>query len=180
MEKPLEKVRKAHEDDYFIKQNKVLATKLKAKMGLEQSGVHDAALLEELMSAGFTPDTLRLLFLVPLVEVAWADGRVQNEERDAILKIAEKRAVETTSETYKILSGWLNSDPRSNDLFLKSKGLVEAFLKEIQKDQPESAAWIFEAAKHIAEATGGIFGFGKHISHEEADALKALAKRLAP
>ena len=44
--------------------------------------------LEKGVQLGYAPDKLSLLFLVPFVQVAWAEGFVQASEQRAILRFA--------------------------------------------------------------------------------------------
>ena len=55
---------------------------------MDYPGLSDPGLLQELQSLGFTTDTVALLPLVPLVQVAWADSGITPAERDLIVQIA--------------------------------------------------------------------------------------------
>lgn len=46
------------------------------------------AVTEKGAELGYSPDTLPLLFLVPFVQVAWAEGFVQASEQKTILRLA--------------------------------------------------------------------------------------------
>ncbi len=178
-DKPLDPLRKAQEDEYFVRQNRELASKLKAKMALQSSGVQDNALREELTKAGFSSDTLSLLFLVPIVDVAWADRRMEDKEKKEILHVAEQRGVSAGSTSAKILNRWLSENPQNDIDYVKCKKFVDVFLKEIEKNTPGAAGWVLDAATAVANATGGVLGFGSRISAAESDALKALASKFA-
>jgi len=67
--------------------------------------------LEELESLGFTPDTVSLLPLVPVIQVAWADGGVTSAEREALLDLARKRGIEAGSRADTKLEEWLSHRP---------------------------------------------------------------------
>ena len=45
-------------------------------------------MLQELEALGFTPDTVSLLPLVPIVQVAWAEAGVSDDERKLIVQFA--------------------------------------------------------------------------------------------
>ena len=51
----------------------------------------DDEILERMLELDLEPETLIALGLVPLVEVAWADGSIQTRERDAVLRAAGGR-----------------------------------------------------------------------------------------
>ena len=82
---------RALEDSFFFQKDKELLGKLKQvsernteKSELKQaSGISDDAVLEDLLDAGINAKTAASLSLVPLVLVAWADGVIQRQEREA-------------------------------------------------------------------------------------------------
>jgi hypothetical protein len=92
---------RAREDEYFRRRDRELIDKMRqaseaeeARQGLEAaSGLRDPELLQELQALGFTPDTVILLPLVPIVQVAWAEGSVTDAERALIVKLARERGV---------------------------------------------------------------------------------------
>src|SRR5688572_21881559 len=89
------------EEDYFRKKDRELIEKMRQAAAAEaarlelsaKSGLQDPELLKELQELGFTPDTVVLLPLVPLVQVAWAEGGVSDAERKLILQLARSRGV---------------------------------------------------------------------------------------
>ena len=74
---------KALEDEFFRKENERLIAKLrelKAKEATREelsriSGITNTAILDRLIQPGIHAETLVALSIVPLAEVAWADGR---------------------------------------------------------------------------------------------------------
>lgn len=173
-ENPLDNRRKALEEDYFRKQNADLAAKLKARVSLEKAGVNDKALAESLIANGFSEDSIRALYLIPVVDVAWADGRVSEEERAEILKIAESRGITKNSSAYKMVIQWIDSKP-TDENYLKAKSLVDPLLEDLKKT---GADWLLSAAQRVAEATGGLFGFGVKVTSDEKAVLTRLAAKL--
>jgi hypothetical protein len=169
--------RKAQEEEYFRKQNAALAQKLKDRETLKSQGISDDHLIEELTKAGFGADAARALVFVPLIQMAWADGRVQDEERQLIEKLAGQRGIELESEAMTLIQRWMSSEPR-DERFLQAKALLEPMVEEIRRSGgAELGAWISSAAEKVAEATGGLFGFGAKISKEEKELLKEIANR---
>src|SRR5687767_14362149 len=71
----------------------------------------DQQLLKNLVKAGVRADTLAALTLIPLVEVAWADGAVSADEREAVLKAAAENGVKQGSASYELLARWLAERP---------------------------------------------------------------------
>ena len=89
------------EDDYFRKKDKELVEKLQRAAEAERAradiskaaGVADPALADELLALGFTADTVSLLPIVPVVQMAWAEGGVSPAERDLIVRFARGRGI---------------------------------------------------------------------------------------
>src|SRR5690349_4420588 len=82
-----------------------------------------------LAGLGLTPSTYRALMLLPLVYVAWADGTVQNVERELILKFAGQR-LHLTPETMKVIEGWLEKTPTKEYIETGLQGLLGIALDE--------------------------------------------------
>ncbi len=175
-ENPLDPIRKANEEEYFRKQNAALAEKIKARLEIEKAGIQDEALAAQLVEAGFDQDSIRALFIVPLIEIAWADHRVQDEEKDEIFKVLEMRGIEKTSKAYNLVSKWIIEGPKNTN-YLHAKTLVEPLLGAVKKD----ADWILQASRKVAEATGGLFGIGigSKTSLDEEKLIKRIADRIA-
>lgn len=175
---PLDDRRKAQEEDYFRKQNAEASAKMKAKQELEALGIKDDTLVEQLTKAGYGSDEARALFVVPLVEVAWADGKVQDEERKEILSLVSSRGIEEDSKAYELVQIWLTSKP-TDKKFEVARSLLEPIFDQMKEKQSETAEWILESTRRVAEATGGLFGFGLNmISKEEAKVIEKISEKL--
>ena len=80
---------KASEEDYFRKKEKELIEKLKKKAAAEAHrkglaeaiGLENQQILDVLEEMGFDRSTVILLFLFPVLQVAWSDGEVTEEEQ---------------------------------------------------------------------------------------------------
>ena len=57
-------------------------------------GMTDDAVLDKLVALGLRGNTIAALSLVPLIQVAWADGTIQDNERTAILQGAHGKGLE--------------------------------------------------------------------------------------
>lgn len=173
---PLKPIEKAKEEEYFRRQNAELAARLKARAEMKESGISDEKLADQIIAAGFTKDSVRALDFVPIVEVAWADGRLQDEERLAISKLLEARGIPSGSEAHKLVSSWLASKP-SDEKYYRAKSLVDPLLEESKKTG--GTQWVLTAAERVAGVTGGVFGLvGNKISASEKAVLEKLSKKL--
>jgi hypothetical protein len=180
----LEDRKKALEDSFFAKQNEKLLEQLRAKQrkkaareGLaEISGVHDHAVLDQLVDLDIEPVTWTAISLIPLVEVAWADGRMEEKERRAVLAAAEANGVFVDSPSYALLQGWLERRPDARLFQTWGEYIVHLCSKLGEPEKQRLKAEILGRARSVAEATGGILGMGNKVSPEEAVILSELEK----
>ena len=173
---------RAREEEHFRKKDRELIEKLrkadaaaKAHKALEQeAGIHDPAVLNELDQLGFTPATIALLPLVPVLQVAWANEGISTAERALIVNLARARGVAADSPADEKLNEWLQQRP-SDDTFHKANRLIAAIV-----DSPAggtmhvSGKELVDQCDRIAHASGGIFGIGS-VSARERAALEEIA-----
>lgn len=177
---------RALEEEYFRKKDRELIERMQRAARDEEArrdlsartGLQDPELLRELQALGFTPDTLSLLPLVPVVQVAWADGGVEAAERTALNKLARARGIAEDSPADRQLQEWLSFRP-SDAVFASAARLIRAVL---EGQGPELAGLtaddLVKYCEHIASASGGIFGFIKRVSPDERELLTAIAAEL--
>src|SRR3990172_5808857 len=92
----LHKRERALEEEFFAKKNHQLRDKLKATFDQDvtreklkaATGITNPVVLERLIALQVRGETMAAFWLYPLVEVAWADGKLDRKERDAILEAA--------------------------------------------------------------------------------------------
>ncbi len=119
------------------------------------------------------PETLVAFSLVPLVEVAWADGEIQPKERDAIIKAAIERGVEEDSPTCDLLRNWLQTkpDPKLLEVW---KGYIEVLKDSLgERSRAHLKSGTMGRARAIAEAAGGFLGVAS-ISAAEKKMIEEL------
>ena len=176
---------RALEEEYFRKKNRELVEKMQLEARSEQArrdmgaqvGIDDPEMLRELQKLGFTAETVSLLPLVPVVQVAWADGDVAAAERDAIMNLARTRGVAPGSAAFHQLQSWLADRP-SPEVFSGATRLIRAILDSPGGEQRKmSADELVAYCESIASASGGIFGM-RSISPEERALLTSIASQL--
>ena len=140
------------------------------------SRIKDEALLDQLVTLGIAPDTLIALALVPLVEVAWADGKVEESERDAILKAARAAGLGPDSCGLRLIHGCLSERPpqRLRELWRQYIKNVCATLSAQEKEALK--AEMLEQARSLAGAASGVMGSGAQVSRREDALLPELAQ----
>ena len=176
---------KQHEDDYFRKRDRELIERMRSAAAAEQTrrdleaktGLKDPELLKDLDELGFAPDTIGLLPLVPVIQVAWAEGGVSGAERKLIVQLARARGIAVGSAADQQLTEWLDVRP-SADVFKRATRLIRAMLDQhTDVGATLSADELIKYSEQIAAASGGILGMGK-ISGEERATLEQIASAL--
>jgi len=171
----LEERGRALENQFYEKENKEKLAAMKQKLDSQRtkdelrraSGMSDDAVLDKLVALGLRANTIAALSLVPLIQVAWADGTVQDNERTAILQGAHGKGLETGTDGYELLQTWLKKAP-SDDLFTAWEAYIKALASQLNDEQNRLLRnQIVGFAKMVAAAAGGILGFGKVSSSEE-------------
>jgi len=173
--------KRGNEEDYFHKQDLELLERMRKARAAEQahkdlgerSGLRDPELLKDLEELGFSPDTLKLLPLVPVLHVAWAEGSVSPEERKLIVDLARRRDIAEGSAADRQLKEWLAHKPPQN-VFMRGGRIIMAMIAagspEIRDLSPDD---LMKYCESIAAASGGILGLGK-VSAEERAALAQI------
>jgi hypothetical protein len=182
----LKKQAKDLEETFFAKENERLLRGLreKAKLDEKRKALHavvkvkDPAIIEHLLELGVGPESILAVALVPLAAVSWADGRLDDKERKAILNAASERGVKPGSANYTMLEVWLKEKPSQKlmDAWKKyARGIWEQ-LTESEKVLMRVS--IVGRAREIAEAAGGFLGV-QSISPQEKALLEELEKVLS-
>jgi hypothetical protein len=178
--------RQTLEEEFFRKQNEQQVAQLRAKSEREElrlamkaaTGLDSDYALDRLIALGIGPETIAAIGLVPLVAVAWANGKVEPAERDAILRATREAGVQAGSPGEQFLENWLREKPGEHlvEAWVEyMRGLVER-LSPPERDKLR--ADVVGRARAVAEAAGGFLGLGK-VSSEEAVVLAALERPFA-
>ncbi len=138
----------------------------------------DTDLSRALIALGIDDLSFRALPLLPLVQVAWADGEVQPGEHDLILSLAQSQW-KLEEEGLRLLRNWLAFPPSRAYLRKGAQALVALSMRQHPDMTLDDQVLVDvrRLSRDVAKAAGGLFGFGA-ISSEEASALDAIAKAL--
>ena len=176
------------EDEFFRREDQRLIERLNELKAVETtrealakaSGITKPAVLDKLVALGIRAETVTALFMVPLVEVAWADGTLDAKERRAILDRAGDSGVARGSTEYALLEAWLDRRPDPK-LLTAWTHLVQGMCEQLG---PDGAArlktGLLERVRAVAGASGGVFGIGSKVSNIEAAVLAQLEAAFAP
>lgn len=174
--------RKALEESFFAKQNEKLRRDLREQQAAKArkealaaaSGISDDAVLEQLIALDIAADTVAALALVPLVEVAWADGSIDDKEQAAILTAAEQAGLEKGGASHQLLQSWLAARP-DQEVRGAWKDYVNALCNTLSAEPKQALKeQVIGRARAVAEAAGGFLGLGSKISSKEKAVLDEL------
>ncbi|HOC41811.1 MAG TPA: hypothetical protein PKJ99_02240 [Thermoanaerobaculales bacterium] len=172
---------KALEDSFFERENQQLLAKLREQGARERKRatlrealkIDDEDVLDHLVALDVSPEAIVAFSLVPLVEVAWADGRIQPDEREAILRAADERGVSSSPYSRELLDNWLRRRPPAA-LLEVWRHYAKALLRDLDaNDCRMMRERVIGSARAVAEAAGGFLGIGS-ISAAEKGALEDL------
>lgn len=177
--------RQALEDEFFHRVDEKLLKAMRAKTAAESSrkqleaetGITDTELLDELLAAGTSAKSVAAISLVPLVLVAWADGKVESEEREQILQSARDQGIAIDTPAATLLEHWLSSKPK-RQLGETWKHFITAVISQMGVESRKTLRNdLIARATAVARASGGVLGFGK-ISSEQRRVLSELEATL--
>lgn len=170
------------EEQFFLEQERATLARRReerrrheTREGLEALlGARDERLISRLLELKITPETAASLGLVPLVQVAWADGELDERERRAVLDAADRIGVKLGGFDRSLLEQWLTHRP--------DPALLQAWVHYVRQLRvrctPEECgafrAAVIGRAREVAEAAGGFLGFGNRVSDSEAAVLREL------
>jgi hypothetical protein len=173
---------KALEDAFFAEQNRKLLEQLQEKARTAERRemlkraleVDDDALLDRLIELDMNVESVVAFGLVPLVEVAWADGEIQNAERKAILDALASKGAEPGGIAYRLVDNWLSHKPEPELLnaWRQYAAAVGEALEPERRDALKRA--VLGQTRAVAEAAGGFLGLGSKISDAEQAVLDEL------
>jgi hypothetical protein len=150
------------------------AARLAKRRAIEQStGTDDAGIVDRIEQLGFNGESIKVLDLLPLIHVAWADGRIQKSERALILSILEKRGIPPRSDASLFVEALLEARP-SETFLAESLALLVDLAGRTGANKDD----IVDLCAKVAEAGGGLMSFGAKTSDVERVLIKGVAEAL--
>ncbi len=176
---------RSREDEHFWRRDQEIIEKLRRRAASEQSaremgakaGLDDPELIQELAALGFTIETVDLLPLMPLIQVAWSESGVSAAERQLIVALARARGIEAGTGGDRQLAAWLAVRPDAH-VFTRSTRLIRAMMASGATALADlNADNLVKYCEEIAAASGGILGIGK-VSADERALIAQIAAEL--
>ncbi len=175
--------RRALEESFFARRNNQLLEQLRSEAAVAErlqqlatvSGIEDSATLQQFLEADIQPETFAAVSLIPIVQVAWSDGKLDDKERSSILTAAAEQGLGESGPAHQLLEDWLTNQP-GGDLLEAWKDYIRALCETLTAETKENLqTQIITRARLVAEATGGILGLGNKISTSEQGVLDELS-----
>ncbi len=141
------------------------------------AGTQDLSAAEKIEALGFDEDSARIFDLLPLVHVAWADGKIQRGERAAILEVLQSRGIERDSDAFHRMETMLEEKP--SDAFMRQSLSV---LRDVTGGLGERSSSIVDLCIQVAASSGGFLGLkiGKKIGDDERKQIEEIIASLGP
>lgn len=170
------------EEEFFARENAKLLEKMRRNAEVEARrealravvSIKDEAFIDRLMELRISPETVLALKIIPLIFVAWADGTMDQRERNAILKAAEEQGVTAAEEVRRLLDTWLTRRPEQQMLDLWKQHVRSLWDNFSSEERQQMRANLLGAARQVAEAAGGFLGLTSKISPAEKAMLEEL------
>ena len=175
---------RALENQFFARENEKLKQQLRDKQEKKEvraelmrvTAIRDETVIDHMLDLGIRPDTWAAISLVPLIEVAWADGKMEDAERRAVIGAAESNGVDPNSPAAELLESWLTRRPDGRLLEAWGEYIVALCAAISPEGKTALKAEVLGRARRVAEAAGGFLGLGNKVSAEEQKILEVLSK----
>jgi len=184
---PFELRERSFEAEYFEKKNNSLVEKLRSVFHKDinkesirkETGITDEALLDRLVHVNLSGELMVAFKLIPIIEVAWADGPPDAKEQRAVLESGERSGIPRGSRAFEMLERRLAEGP--TDDLRKIWRLYANSLRETLNptELAEFRADLLALCRQIAETSGGILGILMKTSPMEKRVIDAVEKALS-
>jgi len=140
----------------------------------------DDALIAALAELGMDRDSWRAVLLLPVVQVAWADGRIQERERELILRVAGDNGL-LDGPAGEVIRAWLSTAPQPDQLALGRELLVALAHRHRglgSELDPVALEDVQALALQVARSAGGLFDLLFTVEPAERSALDEISEAI--
>jgi len=123
-----------------------------------------------------TDEDMSLLFLIPLVQMAWAHGAISPREKQVIFDAAREDGIDHRSSLNDTLDRWLVYQP-SQQFYNECLGLIKSTLQTMTvQERGTKRDKIFERCRAVAASAGSksLMDVNHYVSQEERELLTEL------
>jgi|GEM_PF-195076 len=183
---PLDEIRRAREASWFQDRDRELIDGIRRRLerldnleALEQAlQVPDHELPGMLAQLGIAAETLPVLTLVPMIQVAWADQRIQPEETALLLEAAAAAGIIPDSPAGVALAGLLEAPPSPELVQVAYRSIWALLSAAPAGDVDEALEDLASLASRMARVTHRLLGPLGYMGRPEAQAVEDVARRL--
>lgn len=134
--------------------------------------------IRQLAEIGMDDLSYKAVAVLPLVQVAWADGAVQEPEQAFILGLAEGRFT-VGEEGLRLVQDWLKYAPTPEYFQRGLDALVTLVSKDAEHGLGDGVMTeLVEHARGVAKSAGGLFGIGA-VSRSESATIDQIARAMS-
>ena len=143
-----------------------------------QTQITDEALLTRIAELGITAESMAIVHLLPLLDVAWSDGEIQESEHSLLIEAAEATGVRSGPAREKF-EQYLSTPP-PQELVVAATDFIAQLLWVLPDGEREAVkSNLVDYAWRVADACGGVFGLWGRVEESEKTALRRIADSLA-
>ncbi len=178
---------RALEAAFFAKVDQELLQKLRDKLDQETrqkalgevTGIQDPDVLEHLAQLGASPETLIAFTMIPVIAVAWADGKLDKKEVTAILDVAHAAGLDERTPGRQLLERWLEEPPQRDlyETWFDYMDALKPLLKDVELEELRDG--IVKHTEWVAKSSGATLGLNA-ISHSEKKVLHRVREAFKP
>lgn len=176
------------EEEYFLRKERELVEKMRKRQEADRQrgelarsvGTSNEEILQALQDLGYNAETVKLIHLMPLLQVAWADGRVDSKERAKLIEVARSSQIEEGSEADQMLARWLDKRPSDEVIeahLLAINAIIQAVPEEERQKMKDN---LINYSITLASASRGLLGLESRISRSEREAIERIVSEVAP
>ncbi|MHC4384711.1 MAG: TerB family tellurite resistance protein [Planctomycetota bacterium] len=138
------------------------------------AGTEDLSVADRIRAMGFDSKTARILEIVPMVLVAWADGSISKKERVRVMEAVEAAGNEPHGEAWLLAASMLEQRP-SDTLATE----LMHVLRDLVGQDTARRENLVGLCVSVAEASGGLFGLTSRVDEKEREAIERISGAFA-
>lgn len=174
------------EDEFFYRRDRERLEESRRRAEAERqlldlcvaTSILDPEILRDLQRQEYNPQTVILLEVVPLVQVAWSDGSVNEQERERIYRIARLDGIEEHDPGWRRLAQCLETRP-SDEFFRVTLRALRAWLAVLSAEvRGRIERKLLAHCTSVASVSGGFLGLNSKISGAERSAIGEIVAAL--
>ncbi len=143
------------------------------------SGISDPELLKEIADIGVNAESFAAILMSPMILVAWADHKIDEPERTAILAQIQENGIEADSIPYVLIEHWLHRRPPHDLAHIWEECARTLMARLTEHGRRTLCEKLMHQVRLVAKASGGVMGIGA-ISLQEKRIIQMLEAAIAP